>query len=118
MSDDEPKTRRNVTIPESIDKKLKQDHVNASGLVTQLLRAYFAHGSVAEGAEYVVEARDVAREERLSDALEVLASRQDVDSLTEYNDAVLTKAAQLEVPADVLVSAVQQYASSGEVPDI
>lgn len=35
------KARRNITIDAELDKKLRQNHINASGLINELLKAYY-----------------------------------------------------------------------------
>lgn len=114
MTDDEPKSRRNVTLPQSINDKLAQDHINASGLIADLLRAYFAYSDVEEAVEYTAEVREEDREKRIEDTLEDLEGAD----ANHKNPAVLRQAAALEIPPEQLAVALEQYRDDGTVPDL
>lgn len=111
------KQRRNITISAETDEQLDQTHVNASGLIEDLVAAYFAYGSVDESVAYAAEKRSQDRERRLRDVVETLADRDDVDELDRFNDAIMTQAGRLETRPEELVELVERYVDDGDLPE-
>jgi len=108
--------RRNITVPPELNRKLEQDHINASGLISDLLEAYFAYGDVDQAAEYAVEKRRDRNEEALSRACETLSAIPE-EKLDRFNEGVLNWASKIETPPEELVEIVNDYKESGEVPE-
>lgn len=111
MSDDEPRNRRNITVPQSVNEKLSQDHINASGLISDLLQAYFAYGDIEEAAEFTADHREQSLEEQLKDSLDALEGA-DADPA---NPAVLRQASKLEIPPEDMAGLLAEYRETGEV---
>lgn len=110
--------RRNISLPDELDDKLDAPHLNASGLIQDLLRAYFAYGDADEAAEHVHASRTDDRERRLLEAVQTLATiekESQAGHLDRYNDAVLKQASKLEIPPDQLLEHVREYLEFGEV---
>lgn len=110
------KQRRNITISEEANQKLNQEHVNASGLIEDLVNAYFAYGSVEEAVELAAEKRAESRERRVLDAVESLSTIDD-ERLDRFNDAVLNQASKIEIPPEDLVELVEHYKENDDLPD-
>lgn len=106
--------RRNISLPDELNDKLDQPHLNASGLIQDLVRAYFAYGDIEKAAEHAAEKRQGDKEDRLREACELLQT-VDADRLDRFNDAVLKQAAKLEIPPEALVEHVEYYAENDEV---
>ena len=111
-----PSERRNITVPPELNRKLEQDHINASGLISDLLEAYFAYGDVDAAAEYTVEKRKDRTQEALSRACESLETIPE-EELDRFNEGVLNWAAKVERPPETLVEIVIEYKETGEVPE-
>lgn len=109
--------RRNISLPPELDDKLDQPHLNASGLVQDLLRAYFAYGDVDRAAEYTDEMRNQDKSARKREACEALATieRSDNARLDIHNPAVLKHGSDLEMPLEEVVAMVRNYVETGEV---
>lgn len=108
--------RRNITVPPELNRKLEQDHINASGLISDLLEAYFAYGDVDQAAEYAAEKRKDRHEEALSRACETLEQIPE-EELDRFNEAVLNWASKIERPPEELVEIVSEYKETGETPE-
>lgn len=110
--------RRNISLPDELNDKLDQQHLNASGLIQDLLRAYFAYGSIDDAAEYADKQRQGDRERRTKEAVQQLATLEETnvdEPLDMYNDAVLKQAGKLEIPPEAMVDLVAEYLETGEV---
>lgn len=109
--------RRNISIPDDLDKKLDQPHLNASGLIQDLLRGYFAYSDVDAAVEFTADKRNEDREQRLREMCEALVGVVEGDSgkLDRYNEGVLNWASRLEIPPETIVDIVEDYAETGEV---
>ncbi len=110
------KDRRNISISKEANQILDQEHVNASGLIDDLVRAYGAYGSVEGAVEFSAEKRAENREKRLRDAVETL-STIDAEKLDRFNDGVLNQASRLEIPPEDLVGIVEHYRENDELPE-
>lgn len=108
--------RRNITVPPELNRKLEQDHINASGLISDLLEAYFAYGDVDAAAEYAVEKRKERTEEALERACDTLSNIPE-EKLDRFNEGVLNWASKIEKPPETVVEIVEEYKETGEVPE-
>jgi DNA-binding FadR family transcriptional regulator len=108
--------RRNITVPPELNRKLEQDHINASGLISDLLEAYFAYGDVGEAAEYAAEKRKERQTDALEKACETLSGIPN-EELDRFNDAVLNWASKIERRPEDLVEIVTEYKDTGEIPE-
>jgi len=110
------KERRNISISKEANQILNQEHVNASGLIDDLVRAYGAYGDVEGAVEFSAEKRSENYEKRLLEAVEGLATIAP-DQLDRFNDAVLNQASKLEVPPEDLVGITEHYRDNDELPE-
>ena len=110
------KERRNISISKDANQILDQEHVNASGLIDDLVRAYGAYGSVEDAVNFTAEKRRENREKRLTDAVETLSTIPD-ETLDQFNDGVLNQASRLEIPPEDLVGVVEHYKENDELPE-
>lgn len=110
------KERRNISISKDSNQILNREHVNASGLIDDLVRAYGAFGSVDDAVEYAAEKRQENREKRLTEAVETLSTIP-ADKLDRFNDGVLNQASRLEIPPEDLVGLVEHYKENDELPE-
>jgi len=109
--------RRNITVPPEVNRKLEQDHINASGLISDLLEAYFAYGDVEEAAAYTAEKRASRQEDALERACDALGSIPP-EELDRFNDGVLNWASKLERKPEDLVEIVTAWQENdGELPE-
>lgn len=108
--------RRNISLPPELDEKLSQSHINASGLIQELLWSYFAYGDVGEAAEAIAEKHQADRTEQLEDACSTLAGIKETSGdLDRTNPAVMNWSGKLEMPPETLLEHVEEYRDSGGI---
>lgn len=114
--------RRNISLPEDINDKLDQPHINASGLIQDLLRAYFSYGDIEQAAEYTAEKREDHYRQRLGEMVEKLTRETDDGEIEivpepwdQWNDAALNWGGKLEIPPEQVVEIVEHYSATGEI---
>jgi hypothetical protein len=107
------KSRRNISLPDEYNQKLDREEINASGLITNLLRAYFALDSKEEAAELVADMKSQTQTAMWEDCCEALRETE----LRRTNDAVLNWAGKLECPPEKVIGAVQHYRKENELPE-
>jgi len=110
------KIRRNITLSKDAETILNQKHVNASGLIDDLVRAYGAYRDVDDAVRHITETRSETRTRALLEVAETLSSIP-VEKLDKHNDAVLTQASRVELSPDTIVDIVKHYKNTGELPE-
>lgn len=107
---------RHISLPDDLNDKLDQPHINASGLIQDLVRAYFAYGDTESAVEHATKKRQDDRERRLTEACEKLQTISESGAhLDPFNDAVLKQASHLEIPPEAMVEHVEHFIETGEV---
>ena len=98
------KVRRNITITPEADEYLSTPHMNASGLINDLVLAHARTGDVEAAVDKFVEDVRANRTVGLNQAADILLTGRTADELEADNPAVLTQAEKLSLSPDELIA--------------
>jgi len=102
------KVRRNISISREADKYLSGPHMNASGLINDLVLAHARTGDVDAAVEDFVEQIEENRMAGLNAAADILLTGRTADELEPDNPAVMTQADKLSISPEELITELQQ----------
>ena len=98
------KVRRNITISREADEYLSTPHMNASGLINDLVIAHARTQDVDAAVEKFVEDVRENRINGLTKAESILLTGRTADDLDPDNPAVLTQAEKLHMTPEELIA--------------
>ena len=98
------KVRRNITISREADEYLSTPHMNASGLINDLVLAHARTGDVEAAVDKFVEDVRESRTVGLNQAADILLTGRTADDLEADNPAVMTQAEKLRLTPEELIS--------------
>lgn len=102
------KIRRNITITPEADDYLSTPHMNASGLINDLVLAHARTGQVDAAVEKFVEDVRANRKTGLTQAEKILLTGRTADELEPDNPAVMTQAEKLSLSPDELIAQLEE----------
>ena len=101
------KVRRNISISREADKYLSTPHMNASGLINDLVLAHAATGDVDAAVEKFIEDVKENRKTGLTKAEKILLTGRTAEELEPNNPAVMTQAEKLSISPEELITELQ-----------
>jgi len=102
------KVRRNITITPEADEYLSRPHMNASGLINDLVLAHARTGDVEAAVDKFVEDVERNRTVGLNQAADILLTGRTADDLEPDNPAVMTQAEKLRLPPEELIAKLEE----------
>jgi len=102
------KVRRNITITPEADEYLSRPHMNASGLINDLVLAHARTGDIEAAVDKFVNDVRANRTVGLNQAADILLSGRTADELEPDNPAVMTQAEKLRLSPQDLIAKLQE----------
>jgi len=102
------KVRRNITITPEADEYLGRPHMNASGLINDLVLAHARTGDIEAAVDKFVEDVERNRTVGLNQAADILLSGRTPEQLEADNPAVMTQAEKLRIPPQDLIAKLKE----------